>query len=49
MAFSKQEHWGGLPFLLQGNLLHPGIKLKSPVFPALQAYSLLLESSGKTA
>ena len=26
MGFSRQEHWSGLPFLSQGDLLYPGIK-----------------------
>jgi len=40
MGFSKQEHWSGLPCLLQGIL--PGIELTSPVAPVLQADSLQL-------
>ena len=44
MRFSRQEYWSGLPFPSPGDLPYPGIK---PVSPALQADSLLLESSGK--
>ena len=48
MGFSRQEYWGGLPFPTPGDLPTPGIKLKSPVPPALQADSLLFESPGKS-
>ena len=41
MGFSRQEYWSGLPFPSPGNLPNPGIK------PALQADSLLSETSGK--
>ena len=30
MGFSRQEYWSGLPFLLPGDLPHPGIKPTSP-------------------
>ena len=40
MAFSRQEHWNGLPFPSPGDLPNPGIKPRSP---ALQADSLLTE------
>ena len=30
MAFSRQEHWSGLPFPSPGDLPDPGIKLVSP-------------------
>ena len=33
MGFSRQEYWGGLPFLSPGDLLDPGIE---PGSPALQ-------------
>ena len=35
MGFSREEYWNGLPFLPPGNLPNPGIKLVSPVSPAL--------------
>ena len=44
MGFSRQEYWSGLPFPSPGDLLDPGIKLKSP---ALQADALPSESPGK--
>ena len=44
MGFPRLEYWGGLPFPPPGDLLDPGIE---PVSPALQAYSLLAEPSGK--
>jgi len=44
MAFSRQEHWSGLPFPSLGDLPDPGIELK---FPALQAESLPSEPPGK--
>ena len=31
MGFSRQESWSGLPFSSPGNLLDPGIELRSPV------------------
>ena len=35
MELSRQEYWSGLPFPTPGDLLDPGIKLMSLVFPAL--------------
>ena len=35
MGFSRQEYWSGLPFPSPGDLPKPGIKLVSPVSPAL--------------
>ena len=35
MGFSRQEYWSGLPFPIPGNVPDPGIKLASPVTPAL--------------
>ena len=35
MEFSRQEYWSGLPFPSPGDLPHPGVKLMSPVAPAL--------------
>ena len=43
MGFSQQEHWSGLPFPPAGDLPEPVIELVSPISPALQADSLLLE------
>ena len=37
LAFSRQEHWNGLPFLSPKDLPDPGIE---PGSPALQADSL---------
>ena len=47
MGFSRQEYWNGLPFPPPGDLPDPGIEPASPVSPALQAHSLLIEPSGK--
>ena len=35
MGFSRQECWGGLPFLPSGDLPHLGIEPVSPAFSAL--------------
>ena len=35
MGSSRQEYWRGLPCPLPGDLPNPGIKLASPVSPAL--------------
>ena len=45
MAFSRQEHWSGLPFPSPGDLPDPRIK---PWSPALQADSLLSEPPCRT-
>ena len=45
MEFSRQEHWGGLPFPSPEDLPNPGIKPMSPVAPAL-ANSLPLSHLG---
>ena len=34
MGFSRQEHWGGLPFPSPGDLPDPGIELRSPTLQA---------------
>src|SRR5574341_460593 len=44
MGFPRQEYWNGLPFPSPGDLPDPGIEPRSP---ALQADSLLTETSGK--
>ena len=41
VEFLGQEHWSGLPFLLPGDLSHPGIESTSLASPVLQADSLL--------
>ena len=46
MEFFRQEYWSGLPFPPPGNLLDPGIKPASVVFPALQADSFIIALSG---
>ena len=35
MGFFRQEYWSELPFPPPGDLPDPGIKLTSPIFPAL--------------
>ena len=35
MGFSRQEHWGGLPFHSPGDLPHPGVEPTSLTSPAL--------------
>ena len=35
MGFLRREYWSGLPFPPPGDLPNPGIKLTSPVPPAL--------------
>ena len=42
-AFSRQEHWSGLPCPPPGDLPNPGVKPRSP---ALQVDSLLLSHWG---
>ena len=46
MRFSRQEYSSGLPFPPPGDLPDPGIKLMSPVSPALQTDSLPAEPPG---
>ena len=46
MGFSRQEYWSGLPCPPPGDLPDPGIKLLSPVAPALQEDSLPLSHRG---
>ena len=45
MGFSRQEHWGGLPFPSLGDLPDPGIE---PGSPAFQADALTSEPPGKS-
>ena len=46
MEVFQQEHWTGLPCPPPGDLPNPGIKLMSPVSPALQADALPLTHQG---
>ena len=41
-----QEYWSGLPFPFPGDIPDPGIKLESPMSPALQVDSILLNHLG---
>ena len=43
MGFSRQEHWGGLPFHSPGDLPDPGIE---PLSPALQVDPLPIDPQG---
>ena len=47
MEFSRQEYWSGLPFPTPRDLPNPGIKLMSPVFPALAGGFFTTGSTGK--
>ena len=47
MAFSRQEHWSGLPFPPLGDLPDPGIKLVSLASPALASGFFTTEPLGK--
>ena len=47
MGFPRQECWNGLPSPSPENLLNPGTEPKSPVSPALQADSFIIEPPGK--
>ena len=47
MGFSSQEYLSELPFPPPGDFPDPGIKLTSPMSPALQMNSLPIEPSGK--
>ena len=46
-GFPKQEYWSGLPFPSPGYLPDPGIKLESPVLPALAGGFLTTDPPGK--
>ena len=46
MEFSRQEYWSGLPFPSPGDLPDLGIKLMSPVSPALAGVSSALSHHG---
>ena len=46
MEFSRQEYWSRLPFPPPGDLRDPKIEPTSPVSPALQADTLLLNHQG---
>ena len=47
MEFSRQESWSALPFPPPGYLPKPGIKLQSPVSPALWVDYLPLSHQGR--
>ena len=42
VRFPRQEYWSEFPFHTPGDLHNSGIRLTSPVSPALQVDSLLL-------
>ena len=47
IAFSRQEHWSGLPFPSPEALPDPGIKSTSPASPALAGRVFTVELPGK--
>ena len=47
VGFSRQEYRNGLSWSPPGNLPNPGIKLASPVYPALAGDSLPLAPPGR--
>ena len=47
MEFLRQEYWDGLTFPPAGDLPQPGIKMSSPVFPALASRFFTTEPLGK--
>ena len=47
MEFSRQEYWSGLQFPPPGDLPYPGIKLMSPVAPALVGRFFTTDPPGK--
>ena len=47
VEFSRQEYWRGLPFPILGDLSCPGIKLASPVSPALASGFFTIEPPRK--
>ena len=47
MEFSRQEYWGGLPFLTLGDLPNPEIEPVFPVCPALASGFFTTEPPGK--
>ena len=47
MEFFRQEYWGGLPFLLPGDLPDLGVEPVSPGSPAWQADCLPAKPLGK--
>ena len=49
MGFSRQEYWSGLPCPPPGDLPNPGIKLTSPVSPALPVDSSHTEPPRKSS
>ena len=47
MEFSRQEYWSGLQIPPPGDLPYPGIKLMSPVAPALVGRFFTTDPPGK--
>ena len=47
VGFLRQEYWSGLPFPPPEDLPDPGIKLESPVAPALTGRFFIAEPPGK--
>ena len=48
MGLSQQEYWNGLAFPPPGDLPYRGIKLRSPVAPALTGRFFTTEPPGKS-
>jgi len=48
MGFPRQEYWSGLPFPPAGDLPNPGVKLPSPVSPALACRFFTTVPPGKS-
>ena len=46
VQLSRQDYWSGLPFSTPEDLLDPGIKLPSLVFPALAGRFFTIEPLG---
>ena len=47
VAFSRQEHWSGLPFPSPGHLPDPGIEPTSPASPILAGRFFTTKPPGK--
>ena len=47
MGFPSQEYWRGLPLASPGHLANPGIRLVSPVSPAMAGRFFTPEPPGK--
>ena len=44
MGFSRQEYWSGVPFLMPGDLSHPGVKTVALVSPTFLTTSVTWEA-----